>query len=220
MATDDTLTHAQLKTPRAAAIAGIAFSFLLMASLLLLRISIPADPLDQGEWLERQSHRVVLALNLIPFAGIAFLWFVGVLRDRLGAREDRFFASVFLGSGFLFLGLLFVAAAIAGGIIAAHSIHAEAMRSTPAFSIARGMVYNLLNIYAIKMACVFMISTSTLALRTGFAARWIAVSGFVLALLLLAGSYWIKWSVMIFPVWVIAVSAHILVDNFRRSPAG
>lgn len=219
MSTDDTLTHAQLKTPRAAAIAGIAFSILLMASLLLLRISIPAAPFDQGEWLERHSHRVVLALNLIPFAGIAFLWFIGVLRDRLGAREDRFFATVFLGSGFLFLGLLFVAAAITGGIIAAHSIHAEGLRNTPAFSVARGMVYNLLNIYAVKMACVFMISTSTLALRTGFAARWIAVLGLVLALLLLVGSYWINWSVMIFPVWVLVMSTHILVDNFRRPAA-
>lgn len=32
-------------------------------------------------------------------AGIAFLWFIGVIRDRSGAHEDRFFATVFLGSG-------------------------------------------------------------------------------------------------------------------------
>ena len=43
-------------------------------------------------------------MNLIPFAGIAFLWFIGVLRDRLGEQEDRFFATVFFGSGLLFLG--------------------------------------------------------------------------------------------------------------------
>ena len=54
-------------------------------------------------------------MNLIPFAGIAFLWFIGVLRDRIGEREDRFFATVFLGSGLLFVAMLFVAAAIAAG---------------------------------------------------------------------------------------------------------
>jgi hypothetical protein len=47
-------------------------------------------------------------------AGIAFLWFIGVIRDHLGDREDRFFATVFLGSGLLFVAMLF----ICGGIIA------------------------------------------------------------------------------------------------------
>jgi hypothetical protein len=52
----------------------------------------------------------------VPFAGIAFLWFIGVLRDRLGELEDRFFATVFFGSGLLFLGMLFLACAIVGGL--------------------------------------------------------------------------------------------------------
>jgi hypothetical protein len=55
-----------------------------------------------------------LALYLVPFAGIAFLWFIGVLRDRLGELEDRFFATVFFGSGLLFLAMLFASAAVAG----------------------------------------------------------------------------------------------------------
>ena len=61
---------------------------------------------------------MAVALNLIPFAGIAFLWFVGVLRDRIGEREDRFFATVLLGSGLLFVAMLFIGAAVAGGLIA------------------------------------------------------------------------------------------------------
>jgi hypothetical protein len=61
--------------------------------------SVRADPLETGAWLKTSSNKVGLALNLVPFAGIAFLWFIGVLRDRLGELEDRFFATVFLGSG-------------------------------------------------------------------------------------------------------------------------
>ena len=74
-----------------------------------------ADPLEAGAWLKTSSNTVALALNLVPFAGIpnmenaaeaAFLWLIGVLRDRLGELEDRFFATVFLGSGLLFLAMV------------------------------------------------------------------------------------------------------------------
>ena len=96
MKQEATLIRARLKTPRAAAIAGILFSVLLITGLLLFRLSVRADPLEAGAWLKTSSNRVALALNLVPFAGIAFLWFIGVLRDRLGELEDRFFATVFL----------------------------------------------------------------------------------------------------------------------------
>src|SRR3984893_6364923 len=109
--------RARLKTPKAAAIAGIIFSVLLIAILWLLRRSVPADPLDSGAWIATQSGAVIVALNLVPFAGVAFLWFIGVLRDRLGELEDRFFATVYLGSALLFLAMLFVAASIAGAVM-------------------------------------------------------------------------------------------------------
>jgi hypothetical protein len=99
------LIRARLKTPRAAAIAGILFSVLLIAGLLLFRLSVRADPLEAGAWLKTSSNTIALALNLIPFAGITFLWFIAVLRDRLGGLEDRFFATVFLGSGLLFVAM-------------------------------------------------------------------------------------------------------------------
>jgi hypothetical protein len=117
MKQEDTLIRARLKTPRAAAIAGILFAVLLITGLVLFRLSVRADPLEAGAWLKTGSKTVALALNLVPFAGIAFLWFIGVLRDRLGELEDRFFATVFFGSGLLFLAMLFASAAVAGGII-------------------------------------------------------------------------------------------------------
>ena len=109
-----------LRTPRAAAYAGIIFSVLMISALVLLRLSIPAHPGDVGTWLTDSGRRaaVAIGLNFIPFAGIAFLWFIGVVRDRIGEREDRFFASVFLGAGLLFVAMLFVAAAVSGGLIA------------------------------------------------------------------------------------------------------
>jgi hypothetical protein len=212
------LTHAQLKTPKAAAIAGIVFSLLLLSILWLLRTSIPADPLEPGAWLATDTRAVTVALNLVPFAGVAFLWFIGVLRDRLAQLEDRFFATVFFGSGLLFLSMLFAAAAVIGAIVLVASISTpqELMNSTT-FRFARATSYIIANVYAIKMAAVFMISTSTVVIRTGIAPRWIAFLGFLLALFLLMGSFFISWSFAVLPFWVFLISVYILIDNLGGS---
>ena len=117
MPENSSLTRAHLKTPKAAAIAGIVFSLLMVTIFWLLRRSIPVDPLEPGAWLVANTKTIALALNLVPFAGVAFLWFIGVLRDRLGQQEDRFFATVFFGSALLFLAMLFAAAAVIGAVI-------------------------------------------------------------------------------------------------------
>jgi hypothetical protein len=72
MQQEATLSRARLKTPPAAAISGILFSVLLITGPLLLRLSVRADPLETGAWLKTSSNKVGLALNLVPFAGIAF----------------------------------------------------------------------------------------------------------------------------------------------------
>jgi len=212
----DAITRTSLRTPKAAAIAGIIFSLLLIVILWLLRVSVPADPLEPGAWLATNSKAVALALNLVPFDGVAFLWFIGVLRDRLGPMEDRFFSTVFFGSGLLFLAMLFTAAAMIDAIIVVFASQPNEMINSTTFHLARAIAYDITNVYAIKMAAVFMISTSTVVLYTGLAPRWIAFLGFALALILLFGSYYISWSVIVLPVWVLFISVYILVDNLRR----
>jgi hypothetical protein len=214
MSDHSALVRARLKTPKAAAIAGIVFSVLLIIILWLLRRSVPADPLDSGAWIATESRSVALALNLVPFAGVAFLWFIGVLRDRLGQQEDRFFATVFFGSALLFLAMLFAAAAIGGAVmLLASSTDPNELSHSLTFRFARAAVYIIANAYAVKMACVFMISTSTVVIRTGIAPRWIAILGFVLACILLVGSYYISWSIAVLPVWVFLLSLYILISN-------
>ena len=155
-------------------------------------------------------------MNLIPFAGVAFLWFIGVLRDRLEEREDRFFATVFLGSALLFLAMLFSSAAVMGAmILTAGSVSHEVLNSAT-FRFGRAAAFLIMNVYAIKMAGVFMISTSTVIVYTGIVARWIALLGYGLALILLFGSYYMSWSFIVLPIWVFLISVHILVDNLRR----
>jgi hypothetical protein len=216
MAEKENLTKTGLRTPKAAAIAGILFSVLLLASFGLLRASIPAEPSAPDAWLRGHAGAIALALNLIPFAGIAFLWFIGVLRDRLGQREDRFFATVFLGSGLLFLAMLFSAAAVVGAIIIAYAARPDQAIDPDTFTFVRTLGFNLMNIYAVKMAGVFMISTSTIAVYTRFVPPYVAFLGYGLALVLLLGSSYLVWSFFVFPIWVLLLSIHILIDDFRR----
>jgi hypothetical protein len=215
MAHGAALTGTSLRTPKAAALAGIAFSVLVAVVFLLFRISIPADPLDAGAWPAKGSSTITAALNLMPFVGIAFLWFIGVLRDRLGPREDRFFATVFLGSAILFLAMLFSSAAVIGAIMLAFSADPGGIINSATLLVARALAYNLVNVYAIKMAGVFMISTSTVILYAGIAPRWMGLLGYALALILLLGSYYISWGFIVLPVWVLLISVHILIDNYR-----
>ena len=205
-----------LRTPGAAAVAGIIFSVLLIAALVLLRVSVPAHPDVPGSWLTDSRHRaeVAVALNLVPFAGIAFLWFIGVLRDRIGEREDRFFATVFLGSGLLFVAMLFVAAAIAGGLIA------DATASPPGpgtLALGRFVTATLVNVYAMRMAAVFTLTTVTIARRTEIVSRWLTVAGLVSALVLLIGVGFSPWVELLFPVWIMALSIDILAAGLRPS---
>ncbi|MCL4504319.1 MAG: hypothetical protein M1438_21045 [Deltaproteobacteria bacterium] len=214
------LTREGLKTPRAAAIAGILFSVLLTTTLVLLRVSVPAISPEIQEWSATRSGTVVLALNLVPFAGIAFLWFIGVVRDRLGIYEDRFFATVFFGSGILFLAMFFAAAAVAGAMILVLNAAPKLMIESGAYAFGRAISAQIMNVFALKMAGIFMISTVTLAMRTHILPRWITLPGYALAALLLLSSRFVDWLPMVFPLWVLVLSIYILIENLRGMKPG
>ncbi len=207
-----------LRTPRAAAVAGIIFSVLLITALVLLRISVPPHPGETGEWLTEPGKRaaVAVALNFIPFAGIAFLWFIGVVRDRVGEREDRFFASVFLGSGLLFVAMLFAAAAISGGLIADVS---SGPPDASTLALGRNITTALLNVYSMRMAAVFTLTTVTIGRRTEIVSRWLTAAGLACALVLLIGIGISPWAELVFPAWIMALSVDILAAGRRASSA-
>jgi hypothetical protein len=215
-----TSTTRALKPPRAAAIAGIVFSGLLGVSLVIVRLSVPYNRNDPGEWLTDPARReaVTVALQLVPFAGIAFLWFIGVLRSRLRELEDQFFATVFLGSGLLFVACLFACAAVSGALSETIIDGRAGLLNSDTYYLFRRLMGLLLNVFAVKMAGVFIISSSTIMFRTGILPRWIALSGFVCAaVLLLVITNW-PWIVLLFPSWILVVSAYILVEDLRPAP--
>jgi hypothetical protein len=207
----------RLETPRAAGIAGLAFAALFVTSLVLMRVQ-PSAGSTAAEirhfYLRENGGTVaVVGVYLVPFAGIAFLWFIGVVRDRIGEREDRLFATVFLGSGLLFVGMLFVAAAVAAGVLADPALEAGRVPSADLWGLGRRVTFTALNVYAIRMGAVFILSTTTIGRRTRIIPRWLVVTGSVVGLVLLLGSGVSIWVNLALPVWVLILSSYILLNG-------
>lgn len=198
----------QLTTPRAAALAGLVFAALFVASLLVTR-SVLNDTGASGEFRASLTGSIV-ASYLIPFTGIAFLWFIGVVRDRVGLLEDRFFATVFLGSGVLFVSMLFSAASMLAALLVLS--HPSGELTALASAMATSMFY----LYGARTAGVFTIVTSTIVLRTGALPRWAALIGFAIGLVLLLSVQAFDLAILFFPAWVALLSVVILMSH----PAG
>lgn len=207
----------RLKAPRAAAIAGILFALLFAASISLIRLNIPADFSGEASWIKSGYRPLQIALVLMPFAVIAFLWFVAVIRDRLGEQEDQFFSTVFFGSSLLFLAMVCVSMAIAGGIVVVASSAPDDVTSQGAVTFGRAVMLQISNVYALRMAAVFMISIGTIWLRTGLMPRWLTLATYVVAALLLLVVSLNLWVVLVFPAWVFTISVFILRLNARSS---
>ncbi|MFJ7945873.1 hypothetical protein ACIQ6K_19800 [Streptomyces sp. NPDC096354] len=221
MATQRTKRRA-LQTPRAAGLAGVAFAVLLAAAIILIRLAIPegADAVTvRGFDDSSRRNAVKTALALVPFAGIFFLWFVGVLRAHVGDAEDKFVATVFLGSGLIFVASMFAAAAAAGGVL---SVGAPSGNDPglPSWDFGRHFAYTLLTDYAMRMAAVFALTTSVLGYRLGIFSRWLTVLGLLVALTLLFVAATVAWSELVFPLWSLIVSIYILVVSRTPGPEG
>jgi hypothetical protein len=206
----------RLTTPRAAAVAGLMFTVLFGTALVLVRTAIPRDASGAVDDLARSAGQLAAAEVLMPLAGIAFLWFLGVVRDRLGQLEDRFFSSVMFGSGLLFLAMIFVAMAFAGGLLAVARGPVDPVERT-IIGFGQEVMVQISSVYALRMAGVFMISLGTIWLRTGLMPRWVVVGTYLPAAVLLLVVSVTVWVTLLFPAWVGAVSIVILLNTFRPS---
>ncbi|MCK5754448.1 MAG: hypothetical protein KAH46_17285, partial [Mycobacterium sp.] len=165
------------------------------------------------QWVEGPGKRLRVAVVLMPFAGIAFLWFIGVVRDGLGELEDRFFSSVFLGSGLLFLAMIFASTSVGAGLLVSRELVMRADTRTEVVAFGQGLLLALSNTYALRMAAVFMISLATIWLRTRLMPRWLVFATYATALAVLVASDINMWMTVSFPVWVLVVSVVMLVRS-------
>jgi type IV secretory pathway TrbD component len=200
-----------LRTPRSAAVAGLVFALLYGAAVLLLRLSFPDGVTQRSAWVGERPARVSIAVQLVAYCGIAFLWFMGVLRTRIGAREDRFLSTVFMGSGYLFLAMTFAAGALASGLLSVQLQSAGSVAADATFAFGARAAFELVNLYSVRMAAVFMFSVATLGLRTEAVPRSFVWLTYLLAAVLLLSISYTLWVALVFPLWVLLLSIYLLV---------
>jgi hypothetical protein len=211
------------RAPRSAGLAGIAFSALFLTFALLVSTPPPAG-LTEAElvaWFEETAKAPITigVLYIAPFAGIAFLWFLGVVRDRIGHREDRFLSTVFLGSGLLFVAMFWAAGAALASAIAANRFEAAPPLDATSLETFRSLGFSLLFVFGSRAAAVFMIVTSTIALRTAVFPRWLVIAGYVIAIVMLLSLSLLQWVLLLFPVWVFVLSLFILNSEIGAARA-
>lgn len=212
MAENQPRTVRNLTTPRTAALAGVLFALLFGTVIILIRSSLPEGAEPGSQWLEVGNDKIRLASELMPFAGICFLWFIGVVRADLGRLEDKFFATVTLGSGLLFLAMMFTTAAVGAALAATSHDLGDSVTGSGFDVFGQMLLLKLSKTYAVRMAAVFMMSLATIWLRTGLMPRWLVVLSYLAALTLIIGGDTSMWLTLAFPVWVLIVSVMFLIQ--------
>jgi len=209
----DAPRHERLRSFESAAIAGVVYAVLTIAALFLLRLPADLSLSDEalGTWFEDAGNRTVLivGLNLVSIATVAFLWFVAVIRRRIGDREDRFFSTVFLGSA-----VLYAATYITGTVALAAPALAYSVVNNPSVdeasaTLAVGTATGLLLVIGTRMQAVFMFTTSTLILRAAVLPNWLAYLGYAGGALLFLFPLVYEPIGVGFPVWVLIASVTI-----------
>lgn len=204
-----------------AALAGIIYAVGASVAILFV-IDFPSPDLPEAElqaWFadDWNRWRLLAGLNLGTIAAIAFLWFVGVLRNRIGDREDRFFGTVFYGSAIIHTALWVISLAALAAIPAAVELFDTTAWIDPgAVGSTGGTAAALLFIVGPKIQALFVLSTSTIFLRTSVAPRWLALVGYAFGLALFVVPLVAEPVGIGFPLWVFVASIAVLATS--RAP--
>ena len=186
------------------------FALLFGTTLVLVRTTLPEHAELGVQWVTTGRGRLKLAAILMPFAGITFLWFIGVVRDGFGRLEDKFFSTVFIGAGLVFLAVTFVATAVGVALSSSHAFATDPVAHAEVVAFGQMLMLTLTKTYALRMAAVFMISLATIWLKTGLMPRWLVGVTYLVAVGLILSSDISMWLTLAFPVWVLVVSLLLL----------
>ncbi len=208
------------RSVKSAAIAGVIYSILAIAALLLLR-GLPAAG-DAGAtptaWIEDPANQaaLIVGLNLASVSSVAFLWFVAVIRKRMGDKEDKFFSTVFLGSALVYIGIWLVAAAAIASIAVAYQRFDDASFSTDSVTFLLGFSEALILVVGPRLQGVFVLTTSTLILRTEMLPSWLAYLGYAAGTVLVVIPMISQPVGLGFPLWVFVVSVTMLIAKSKQ----
>ena len=207
-----------LRSIEAAAVAGLVFAVTSTTSLILLNVppDLSGPDSEVAAWYSDAANRasLTIGLSLSIVSAVSFLWFVAVIRRRVGDREDRFFATVFLGSGVLLTGVMLTGAAALASPAVTIDLADGRVPDASTLAVMSGFGTTLMLVVLLRVQAVFVVSTSTLALRSSAFSRWLSYLGYGIALVMFFMPILTDPVGLAFPMWVGILSIALLV---RRS---
>ncbi len=204
-----------LRSIEAAAVAGLVFAVTSTISLILLNVppDLSGPNSEITAWYSDAANRASLTtgLSLSIVSAVSFLWFVAVIRRRVGDREDRFFATVFLGSGVLLTGVMLTGTAALASLAVTIDLADGRVPDASTLAVMSGFGNTLLLVVLLRIQAVFVVSTSTLALRSSAFSRWLSYLGYGIALVMFFMPILTDPAGLAFPIWVAILSIALLV---------
>lgn len=208
--------RSRLASVEAAAVAGIVcgVSWALSLAGLLSAPGIGATEREVAEHYGEPGNATAALVwsQVLVLATIAFLWFVGVVRGRVGDREPKLFGTVFLGASVLLAGLLFSG----GALLAAPAVLVAVGDTAPdpgSTALMRSAAAVVLSVFLPRVATLVMFSTATLARATGALPRWLVVITYLLGAFELVNVTVSTPTVFLVPAWIALVSVVLLVRH-------
>ncbi len=206
----------RLASVEAAAVAGIvcAIGWSLALRGLLSAPGIGAADREIADYYADPANgtAALVWLQVLVFSTIAFLWFVGVVRGRIGDREPKLFGTVFLGASILLAALVFLGATL----LAAPAVQVVVADKAPdpgAASLLRAAAAAVLTVFLPRVATLVMFSTASLGRATGALPRWLVVVTFVIGAYELVNVTLATPTVFLVPAWIALVSVVLLVRH-------
>ena len=202
---------------------GLVHALLLMAGAFVLKTQTPGITASDEELIafyqDPEQRRVAVAagLYLIPFAGIAFIWFFVALRMWISASAPRLnlmLSNVQLVSGIIYTTLLLAA----GGAMSVPAVTVELSNEAVDPFLTRQLPQygaSLLLVFAMRMAAMFVLTTTNLGRLSGILPRWFIGIGFVMAAGLLLTASFSSWLILVFPAWILAFCV-VLINRARK----
>ena len=202
---------------------GFAHALLYILSYYLLQ-QTPGGNASDAEILEFYSsggdrRLILVGLYVMPFAGIAFVWFTVALRMWISVSTTRLnalYSNVQLVSGIIFVGLLFTAGAASAATAASMEFSTGQVDPMMARQLPQ-LSSTILIVFAMRMAAMFVFTTSSIGRSAGILPRWYVMAGYAVGLFLLLSASLSKVLALVFPLWVLGLCV-ILIVRARSIP--
>lgn len=192
---------------------GAAHAVLFLVSFWLLS-HLPGPGASDAQFVDfyrsdNQRRPILAGLYLMPFAGIAFIWFFVALRTLAASHltgQDALLSNVQHVSGVLYVALFFAAAA-ADAVLPAGVQFDDLQASTALARVFPEFGSVLFFVFAMRMAGMFVFTTSNIARSAANVPRWFVYLGYLVGLFLLLSATFSPFLVVVFPVWLLALCA-------------